>query len=201
MINLPSLVHTPSPLPPVHSKACPRTPVPLVNDEWYNVESMIITPCVPDLIGDTTKPGTSGEQERAKVPFEEKKSMAGWFDPLATFVPEVVKRTAEGNIVLLMLGVLMFDKAATHAIVDGCIPPGMVAKASGKTTSERIGLLKEATILSCSTTLALDNEILRLVKDYGAFEDLAEHRLQGIEMLEALLTNEISKKMHARRFK
>lgn len=57
--------------------------------------------------------------------------------------------------------------------------------------------MKEAAVLSCLNTVALENKISRLVKDYGALEDLVEHRLQRIDMLEASLTNERSKKMHA----
>lgn len=99
------------------------------------MESIIITPRVPDLV-DRTKVGTSGEQERIELPSEDKESTVGWFDPLAIFVLEVCKKTIEGNTIPLTLGKSIFDKAATYAIVDGCILPGMVAKASGKTTSE-----------------------------------------------------------------
>lgn len=112
-------------------------------------------------------------------------------------MPETVKRTAEGNFVPLRSCESMFDQATAEAIVDGCIPPGMAAEASGKTTSDRIRLLKQATIISYSSTLAIEREISRLAKDYVELEILAEHRLQRIEMYGASLANERSKKIHA----
>lgn len=49
-----------------------------------------------------------------------------------------------------------------------------------------------------SVVLALD-EITKLVKDYGDLEDLAEHRLKRIEMLEVTLTKERTSKVCAKR--
>lgn len=47
---------------PLLFEDCPRTPpLPPASDEGYNVESMIITPCVLDLVEDTTRVGTSLE--------------------------------------------------------------------------------------------------------------------------------------------
>lgn len=190
VVNHPILVQPPSPLLVVLSEACPRTLVHLANDEGYNVVSMIITPHVPNLVETKTEVGTSGEKEMTEQHVEESKNVAGWFDPFTIFMLKALKRTKEGNTIPLILGESMFDKAATDAIVEGCIPPGMVAEASEKTMNERIGLLKQAAIISCSSTLALDKEILRLTKDCAALEDLAKHRLERIEMLEASLTNE-----------
>lgn len=43
--------------------------------------------------------------------------------------------------------------------------------------------------------MALDDEITKLVKDYDNLEDLAEHRLQRIEILEAGLVKEKSNRI------
>lgn len=48
-------------LPPLPSDDCPKTPPPPVSEEGYNVESMIITSCVPNLVMDTNRAGTSVE--------------------------------------------------------------------------------------------------------------------------------------------
>lgn len=75
-----------------------------------------------------------------------------------------------------MLGESLFYMSATNVIVEGCILPGMIAEANSKTISERIGLLKQAFVISSAVTLALDNEITKLVKDYGELKDLADYR-------------------------
>lgn len=93
-------------------------------------------------------------------------NLGGWFDLLAIFVTEAVKRTVEGNTVPLRSGESMFDQAAVDAIVNGCILPIMIVEASRKTTSERIRLLKQGVIMSCSSTLAIERKISRLAKDY-----------------------------------
>lgn len=54
-------------------------------------------------------------------------------------------------------------------------------------------------MISSSVTLVFDNEIMKLVKDYGELEDLVDQRFQGIEMLEVALTKERTKKMHAQK--
>lgn len=76
-------------------------------------------------------------------------------------------------------------------IIDSCIPPGMVVEALGCKSNVRIGLLKQAVVVSASATLTMEEEeVKNLMRDYTELEVLAESKLQRTEMMELSLSKE-----------
>lgn len=81
------------------------------------------------------------------------------------------------------MGERLFDQQVANSVVNRCIPPSMIVGTQSRARSERISLLEQTSVVSSDVVLALEEEIMKLVKDYKEMEDLAKHTLQRIEML------------------
>lgn len=76
----------------------------------------------------------------------------------------------------LKMGESLFDLKAIMGVVDICIPPRMVADALGHKSSINNGLLKQAAMVSTSSTLAMEREIKNLVREYTELEIVADSK-------------------------
>ena len=88
------------------------------------------------------------------------------------------------------MGEHLFDEATNYAVAEECIPLVMIAKAGKKTSSEKINQLKQTTIVSASLAVAIEKDFIALVREFNELEDVADHMLQSIQVLESQLHQE-----------
>ena len=140
---------------------------------------MIIIPRVPVLVERSNNAETSDAATHQMG-----------LNPNARFRPEPMKRREDGSTKPLLMGEGLFDLAAANVVAERCIPPGMIVEACSKKSREKKSLLKQAAIVSASVTVAMEEDFIRLVQEHNELEDLAESRLQRIQILEYQLNNE-----------